>query len=58
MQQTCIMNAWQERGSDYEHFGTRIDEIRVTVVKIWRKEVVGTYLEFLESSEGYIWKYF
>jgi hypothetical protein len=52
------MNAWQERGSDYEHFGTRIDEIRVTVVKIWRKEVVGTYLEFLESSEGYIWKYF
>jgi hypothetical protein len=27
-------------------------------VKIWRKEVAGTYLEFLESGYGYIWKYF
>jgi hypothetical protein len=44
MQQTCIMNAWNERGSDSENFGEGITEFEVTVAKIWRKEVAGTYL--------------
>jgi hypothetical protein len=44
MQQTCIMNAWNERESDSENFDERITEFKVTVVKIWRKEVIGTYL--------------
>jgi hypothetical protein len=44
------MNAQDERGSDSENFGTRIAEIGVTVAKIWRKEVIGTYLEFLERG--------
>jgi hypothetical protein len=34
MQQTCIMNAWNERGSDSENFCARITEIGVTVEKI------------------------
>jgi hypothetical protein len=38
------MNAQKERGSDSENFGDRITEFRVTVAKIWRKEVIGTYL--------------
>jgi hypothetical protein len=38
------MNAWNERGSDSENFGERITEFELTVVKIWRKEVIGTYL--------------
>jgi hypothetical protein len=38
---------WRE--SDSEHFGARIDEIGVTVAKIWRK-VVETYLDFLERG--------
>jgi hypothetical protein len=33
-----------ERGSDSENFGERITEFGVTVAKIWRKEVIGTYL--------------
>jgi hypothetical protein len=33
-----------ERESDSENFGERITEFEVTVVKIWRKEVIGTYL--------------
>jgi hypothetical protein len=35
MQQTYIMNAWNERASDSENFGERITEFGVTVVKIW-----------------------
>jgi hypothetical protein len=38
------MNAWNERESDSENFDERITEFKVTVVKIWRKEVIGTYL--------------
>jgi hypothetical protein len=38
------MNAWNERGSDFENFGERTAEFEVTVAKIWRKEVIGTYL--------------
>jgi hypothetical protein len=38
------MNAQDERGSDFENFGARITKIGVMVVKIWRKEVVGTFL--------------
>jgi hypothetical protein len=38
------MNAYGERGNDYENFGARITKIRITVAKIWRKEVVGTFL--------------
>jgi hypothetical protein len=34
MQQTCIMNAWNETGSDSENFGERITEIGVMVAKI------------------------
>jgi hypothetical protein len=36
--------------NDYDNFGTRITEIRVAVAKIWRKEVIGTNLEFLEVA--------
>jgi hypothetical protein len=36
--------------NDSEKFGTRITEIGVAVAKIWQKEVIGTYLEFLESG--------
>jgi hypothetical protein len=35
---------------DFDNFGARITEIRVAVAKIWRKEVIGTYLEFLEGG--------
>jgi hypothetical protein len=38
------MNAWNERESDSKNFGERIIEFEVTVAKIWRKGVVGTYL--------------
>jgi hypothetical protein len=40
------MNARNERGSDFEHFGTRIDEIGVTVAKIWQTEVARTFFNF------------
>jgi hypothetical protein len=36
--------------NDSETFGIRITEIGVAVAKIWRKEVIRTYLEFLESG--------
>jgi hypothetical protein len=36
--------------NDFEKFDARIDEIVVAVTMIWRKEVIGTYLEFLESG--------
>jgi hypothetical protein len=44
MQQTYIMNAWNEIGSDSKNFCEKITEFKVTVAKIWRKEVIGTYL--------------
>jgi hypothetical protein len=40
----CYMNAQKERGRDSENFGERITEFGVAVAKIWRKEVIGTYL--------------
>jgi hypothetical protein len=46
MQQTYMMNAQNDRECDSENFGARITEIRVTVEKIWLKEVLGTYLQF------------
>jgi hypothetical protein len=36
--------------NDSEKFGTRITKIGVEVAKIWQKEVIGTYLEFLEVA--------
>jgi hypothetical protein len=45
-----LMNAQDERQSDSENFGARIAKIGVTVAKIWQKEVIETYLEFLESG--------
>jgi hypothetical protein len=44
------MNAYDEWGSDSMNFDAIITEIGITVAKIWRKEVIGTYLEFLESG--------
>jgi hypothetical protein len=38
------MNAQKERESDSENFGERITEFGVMVAKIWRKDVIGTYL--------------
>jgi hypothetical protein len=38
--------AWRERGCDSENFGTRIIWFRVTIEKIWRKEVQRPKLEF------------
>jgi hypothetical protein len=52
MQQTYIMNAWNERVNYSENFGARITEIRVAVAKIWRKEDIGSYLEFLEVARA------
>jgi hypothetical protein len=34
MQQTCVMNAWKERGSDSKYFGIRITGFGVVVGKI------------------------
>jgi hypothetical protein len=42
MQQTCIMNARNERGSDHENFGATITRIIVVVEKIWLFEVSAT----------------
>jgi hypothetical protein len=39
MQQTFIMNAWNERGCGSENFGVKITKIRFMVEKIWTKEV-------------------
>jgi hypothetical protein len=36
--------------NDSENFGARIARIGGAVVKIWRKEVIGTYLEFLKVA--------
>jgi hypothetical protein len=38
------MNAYDEGESDSDNFGTRITGFGVTVAKIPRKEVIGTYL--------------
>jgi hypothetical protein len=38
------MNASDEKGSDSKNFGTRITGFGVTVAKIWRQEVIVTYL--------------
>jgi hypothetical protein len=38
------MNAYNQRVSDFETFGTRITGFGVTVAKIWQKEVIGAYL--------------
>jgi hypothetical protein len=45
------MNAWNERGSDSENFGERINEFEVTVAKIWRKN------HFLFHSIYNFWKW-
>jgi hypothetical protein len=34
MQQTCVINAWNERVKDSENFGARIAEIGVAVANI------------------------
>jgi hypothetical protein len=39
MQQTCIMNAWNERGCGSKNFGAKITKIGFAVEKIWMKEV-------------------
>jgi hypothetical protein len=46
------MNAQKERVSDSENFGERIIEFGVAVANIWRKEVIGSYLSFLEVARG------
>jgi hypothetical protein len=38
------MNTWNERESDSENFGERITGFEVTLVKVRRNEVTGTYL--------------
>jgi hypothetical protein len=38
------MNEQKERGCDSENFGERIIELGVTVAKIRRKDIIGTYL--------------
>jgi hypothetical protein len=57
MQQTCIMNAWNERESDSENFDARITEIGVMVEKIRLKEVLGTYLQFQKVSRANFGKF-
>jgi hypothetical protein len=44
------MNALNERVNDSTKFDARITEIGVAIAKIWQNEVIGTYLEFLESA--------
>jgi hypothetical protein len=36
--------------NDSEKFGARITEIGVAVPKVWQKDDIGTYLEFLKSG--------
>jgi hypothetical protein len=36
--------------NDSEKFDARLALIGVAVAKIWRKDFIGTYLEFLESG--------
>jgi hypothetical protein len=51
------MNATNERESDSKNFGARITKIRVTVEKIWLKEVSGTYLQFQKVSRANFGKF-
>jgi hypothetical protein len=56
------MNAYDERGSDSENFGTKITEIGVAVAKIWNLEAfrgkmvfsggLWIFLKFWEWLEG------
>jgi hypothetical protein len=56
------MNAWKERGSDSENFGTRITRFGVVVEKIWNFKVsglflgiflrLGTFLELFSKFQG------
>jgi hypothetical protein len=36
--------------NDAKNFGARITKIGVAVAKLWRKEVIGTYLQFLKVA--------
>jgi hypothetical protein len=38
--------------NDSKNFGAKITKIGVAVAKIWRKEVIGAYLEFLEVARA------
>jgi hypothetical protein len=52
MQQTCIMNAWNERVNDFQKFGARITEIGIAVAKIWRKEFQGPIQNFWKVARA------
>jgi hypothetical protein len=58
MQQTCIINAWNERWSDYEDFDARIAEIRVAVEKIWWKEFQRLICNFWKVARVNFWTIF
>jgi hypothetical protein len=58
MQQTCIINAWNERWSDYEDFDARIAEIRVAIEKIWWKEFQGLICNFWKVARVNFWTIF
>jgi hypothetical protein len=47
--------AWRERGCDSKNFSTRITYFRVTVEKIWKKEVLGVNQDF-GKFQGHLWK--
>jgi hypothetical protein len=36
--------------NDAKNFGAGITKIGVAVAKLWRKEVIGTYLQFLKVA--------
>jgi hypothetical protein len=58
----CELNAWNERRSDPENFGTRITRFGVVVEKIWNFKVSvlflwifvrqGTFLELFFKFQG------
>jgi hypothetical protein len=51
--QLCDVFQWRiEFWWDSENFVTRITGFGVTVAKIWRKEVIGTYLYVLEVARA------
>jgi hypothetical protein len=49
-----IVIVWREGGCDSKNFGTRITWFRVTVEKIWRKEVWRANLEIWKGSGVYL----
>jgi hypothetical protein len=52
---TCLIahkRMHEMKESDFDNFGVRITKIRVTVEKIWLKEVLGTYLQFWKVSRA------